>query len=78
MRTITFDYNGHRLTARAYCNFNGITDLIVVIPQENKYFKETILLFKEGGKWVADLLLVKNYPATVRSLIRTLQNSLGI
>jgi len=68
MRTITFDYNGYELSADVYYNFESISDLIAVVPKENTFFKETILLFKEQGKWITDLLFLKKYPATIKSL----------
>ncbi len=75
MNTITFDYNGYQLSADVYYNFESISDLIAVVPKESKFFKESILSFKEQGKWITDLLLVKKYPGTLKGLIGNIQKA---
>ncbi len=78
MKTITFNYEGHELSADVYYNLESVSDLIAVVPRENKFFSEVILLFKEHGKWITDLLFLKKYPTTLKSLMRGIQNSCGI
>jgi hypothetical protein len=72
METITFDCNGYEITANVYFNFQSVTDLIAIIPTENKYFTETILFFKEKRKWITDSFNEKKFPATITSLKRSL------
>ena len=77
MRTITFDYNGYELSADVYYNFESISDLIAVVPKENNFFSESILLVKEQGKWIIDLSFLKKYPATLKSLTSALKKVVG-
>jgi hypothetical protein len=76
---IKFDHQGQTVTAEMYYDFNRLSNLVLIIPDENEQdLNETILLFREGKKWKTSSQTKQRFPQTFNNIIVCVNKELNI